>query len=154
MFFCSFICFVFLCFLTLISVCLIFSSFYFYIFNSFVSPSMSNLLLIPPKVLFDSNNLSPITILKFLNIWNIVGIIVLMTLPAHSNICQFMINFGWYFSTFLSYFPVSFLHAFFISCKFYLGKFQLFLYSYKYSWNLFWDAVTLSGNSLILLGLL
>lgn len=37
-------------------------------------------------------------------------------------------------------------------CKLYHVGYQTFLYSYKYSWVLFWDTVKLHGNSLILLG--
>ena len=63
---------------------------------------------------------------------------------------DFSLSVGWIFLLLCTPGNI-WLHA--RHCEFYLVGCCIFLYSYKYSWTLFWDTVKLLGNSFILLGL-
>ena len=132
---------------------------------------ISNLLLIPSSVFFTQNivffifknglgsflyhpclYIICLIFTYFLDIWNIVIKIILVSLSTNSSICTISLLIMGYIFLLLCM-PVNFLldakH-----CEFYLIGCWTFLYSYKYSWTLFWDSVNLPGMLWSVRGLL
>lgn len=84
----------------------------------------------------------------FLNTWNTVIVIVLMLLPTNYIICACPDHFNWLIFLFIWFVLFCFLHGWWYLigyCNFTFLSTKFF-YSYKYSWDLFWDTVKLHRN--------
>lgn len=99
---------------------------------------------------------------SFLHIWNIVTmfqypsllILTSMSVLGWFWLLDFFSSLWVMFSCSFACLVVSFDWTDDRHCKFYFGRCWIFLYYYKYSWDVFWETVNVLKTSVILLGLL